>query len=197
MQLFLASASPRRHELLQLLDRPFTVVRPQVPEQQQQGESPQDYVRRLAQSKAEAGAAMVNTEAAVIGADTIVVAAGEVLEKPRDEADFKRMMQQLSGSKHQAMTAVALHYNGATEVVLVTTVVQFKSLTAAEISAYWQSGEPRDKAGGYGIQGRAAKFVTRIEGSYLAVVGLPLYETEQLIQAVENKAKNKAKSKAK
>jgi septum formation protein len=87
------------------------------------------------------------------------------------------------------MTAVAVHHNGATTVKVVSTLVQFKTLTAHEIAEYWASGEPLDKAGGYGIQGRAAKFVERIEGSYLAVVGLPLFETEQLIQAVESKAK--------
>lgn len=189
MDLVLASGSPRRYELLQLLDRPFTVVRPAVPEQQESGESPADYVQRLARSKAEAGAAMVQGNALVLGADTIVVCDHEVLEKPADEADFRAMMKRLSGRQHEAMTAVAVHHNGATESVLVTTLVQFKPLTETEIAQYWASGEPLDKAGGYGIQGRAAKFVQRIEGSYLAVVGLPLYETEQLIQAVESKAK--------
>ncbi|WP_258239838.1 Maf family protein [Pseudidiomarina homiensis] len=189
MHLVLASGSPRRYELLQLLDRPFSVVRPEVPEQQQLNETAADYVQRLAKIKAEAGAAMVDDDALVIGADTIVVCDEQVLEKPLDEADFSRMMQMLAGRSHQAMTAVALHHNGATDVVLVTTLVHFKPLSDAEIADYWRSGEPHDKAGGYGIQGRAAKFVERIEGSYLAVVGLPLYETEQLIQAVESKAK--------
>lgn len=189
MQLVLASGSPRRYELLQLLDRPFTVVRPEVPEQQQPHESPAAYVQRLAQSKAEAGAAMVDGDAMVLGADTIVVCDDQVLEKPADATDFRAMMRMLSGRRHEAMTAVALHHNGATDVVLVTTMVQFKTLSDAEIASYWATGEPHDKAGGYGIQGHAAKFVVRIEGSYLAVVGLPLYETDQLIQAVESKAK--------
>lgn len=189
MHLVLASGSPRRFELLQLLDRPFTVVHPEVPEQQQPQESPAAYVQRLAQSKAEAGAELVDSEAMVIGADTIVVCDDQVLEKPTDKSNFAAMMRMLSGRWHEAMTAVALHHNGATEVVVVTTKVQFKSLSDAEIDRYWATGEPQDKAGGYGIQGHAAKFVVRIEGSYLAVVGLPLYETEQLIQAVESKAK--------
>ncbi|MDN7124283.1 septum formation inhibitor Maf [Pseudidiomarina sp. 1APP75-32.1] len=185
MQLVLASGSPRRNELLQLLDRPFQVVRPQVPEQQQSGEHARDYVLRLAAEKAEAGAQLSGSDAAVIGADTVVVCDNEVLEKPTDEQDFKRMMAKLSGRAHQALTGVALHHNGANDRVLVSTTVHFKILTDDDISAYWQTGEPQDKAGGYGIQGRAGKFVTHIEGSYLAVVGLPLYETEQLIQAAE------------
>ena len=189
MQLVLASGSPRRYQLLQLLDRPFSVVRLDVPEELAANEAPADYVQRLARSKAEAGALLSATDAAVIGADTIVVCDQQVLEKPKDEDHFRQMMALLSGRSHQAMTAVALHHKGATEVVLVSTVVHFKSLTDAEITAYWASGEPQDKAGGYGIQGRAAKFVRHIEGSYLAVVGLPLYETEQLIQAVESTAK--------
>ncbi|KFZ28998.1 septum formation inhibitor Maf [Pseudidiomarina atlantica] len=189
MELVLASGSPRRFELLQLLDRPFRVVHPDIIEQQHPHERPLDYVERLAREKAEAGAQLCASEgltnAAVIGADTVVVCADQVLEKPRNEADYKQMMELLSGRAHQAITAVALHHNGATTSKVVSTTVYFKHLNAAEIAAYWQSGEPKDKAGGYGIQGRAGKFVTHIEGSYLAVVGLPLYETEQLIVQVE------------
>ncbi|MGQ4276682.1 Maf family protein [Pseudidiomarina sp. E22-M8] len=185
MQLVLASGSPRRYELLQLLDRPFSVIKPEVREQQRDGEAPESYVARLAIDKALAGAKVSAADAAVIGSDTVVVCDDKVLEKPIDKNDFCAMMKQLSGRDHQALTAVALHYNGATNVKVVSTVVHFKPLSDTEISTYWQSGEPTDKAGGYGIQGRAAKFVTHIEGSYLAVVGLPLYETEQLIQTAE------------
>ena len=189
MQLVLASGSPRRNELLQLLDRPFSVVRPDVPEQQAAGETAEIYVERLARSKAEAGAALVaDAGATVIGADTIVVCDGKVLEKPHDELDYQAMMELLSGRRHQAMTAVAVHHAGVTRATVVVTQVTFKTLSKTEISAYWASGEPCDKAGGYGIQGRAGKFVTHIEGSYLAVVGLPLYETEQLLLAVESGA---------
>ncbi|WP_034727867.1 Maf family protein [Pseudidiomarina sediminum] len=189
MQLVLASGSPRRFELLQLLDRPFTVVRPDVPEQQALGETAQAYVERLARSKAAAGANLVQApDAVVIGADTVVVCDQQVLEKPRDEADFQSMMQRLSGRTHQAMTAVAVHHQGVTQARVVVTQVSFKVLSAKEIQAYWATGEPLDKAGGYGIQGHAGKFVTHIEGSYLAVVGLPLYETEQLLLAVETNA---------
>ncbi|HET8816293.1 MAG TPA: Maf family protein [Pseudidiomarina sp.] len=189
MELILASASPRRRELLQLLDRPFQVLVTQVPEQRESGESPLDYVRRLARSKASAGLQLwrqqQHSDAIVIGSDTIVVLDDIVLEKPQDEADFRRMMALLSNRSHQVLTAVAVTNGEREEVDVVAATVSFKALSPAEVNAYWQSGEPIDKAGGYGIQGRAAKFVTRVEGSYLAVVGLPLYETEQLLQAVE------------
>lgn len=182
LKIVLASGSPRRFELLQLLDRPFTVVRPDVPEQQQANEAALAYVQRLALSKAHAGAAMATADALVLGADTIVVCADQVLEKPRDYAHFVEMMQLLSGRSHQAMTAVAGVMAEHEAVIVSSATVTFKPLTAAEIEHYWHSGEAQDKAGGYGIQGRAAKFVTHLEGSYLAVVGLPLFETEQLIQ---------------
>lgn len=182
MQLLLASASPRRHELLSLLERPFARVLPQVPEQQHHGEAAADYVQRLALSKAHAGLALAGqAEVYVIGADTIVVAAEQVLEKPRDYADFCRMMALLSGQTHTVMTAVAVVDKRGASQQLVCTQVQFKQLSDAELQAYWASGEPHDKAGGYGIQGRAGKFVTQLHGSYSAVVGLPLYETEQLL----------------
>lgn len=182
MQLLLASASPRRQELLTLLERPFTVVLPQVAEQRQVGEAPAAYVQRLALSKAQAGLALATAAPSyVIGADTIVVAANQVLEKPRDEDDFRAMMALLSGQTHTVMTAVAVVDPRGVSQQLVCTQVQFKSLSDAEIQAYWASGEPQDKAGGYGIQGRAGKFVTQLQGSYSAVVGLPLYETDQLL----------------
>lgn len=184
--LVLASGSPRRFELLQLLERPFSVVRPDVIEQRQAHESPAAYVQRLALDKARAGAQLAEPHALVLGADTIVVANGEVLEKPTDFAHFEAMMQRLSGQTHEAITAVAAVCNGIERLTLSTTKVTFKPLTTAEINAYWQSGEPQDKAGGYGIQGRAAKFVTHIDGSYTAVVGLPVYETDQLIAALIN-----------
>lgn len=184
--LVLASGSPRRFELLQLLDRPFTVVRPNVVEQRNANESPTDYVQRLALDKARAGAQLVDADTMVLGADTIVVANTQVLEKPRDFDHYAAMMQQLSGQTHQAITAVAACCQGLERVTLGQAKVTFKHLTPAEIDAYWQTGEPQDKAGGYGIQGRAAKFVTHLEGSYTAVVGLPIYETEQLIAALSN-----------
>ncbi len=186
--LVLASGSPRRKELLKLLDRPFKVIRPEVVEIQQDGESPAQYVQRLALDKAKAGAVLIDVDAIVLGADTIVVSDNQVLEKPRDEEHFIAMMKALSGRSHIAMTAVAAYFKGHSQVTLAQAEVTFKSLSLAEIKAYWATGEPHDKAGGYGIQGRAAKFVSQLKGSYFAVVGLPLYETEQLIQAVEDQA---------
>lgn len=184
--LVLASGSPRRFELLQLLDRPFTVVRPDVVEQRNATELPTDYVKRLALDKARAGASLTSADTLVLGADTIVVADNQVLEKPTNFDHFAGMMQQLSGQTHQAITAVAAVCQGIERVVVSGAKVTFKPLSREEIADYWRSGEPHDKAGGYGIQGRAAKFVTHIEGSYFAVVGLPVYETEQLIVALIN-----------
>ncbi|WP_127347589.1 Maf family protein [Pseudidiomarina mangrovi] len=186
MQLLLASASPRRQQLLQLLERPFEVILPQVAEQRQPNEVASAYVQRLALSKAQAGLGLAqgsghSADYYVIGADTIVVAGQQVLEKPQDFADFCRMMELLSGQVHEVMTAVAVVDERGVSQLTVTTEVSFKTLTEAELAAYWASGEPHDKAGGYGIQGRAGKFVTQLRGSYSAVVGLPLYETEQLL----------------
>lgn len=187
LQLLLASASPRRQQLLQLLERPFTLVLPEVPEQRQTNETATAYVQRLALAKAQAGLALANAAAVtpaeyyVLGADTIVVAADQVLEKPQHFADFCRMMALLSGQMHEVLTAVAVVDKRGVSQSLVRTEVHFKVLSEAELQAYWSSGEAADKAGGYGIQGRAGKFVTQLSGSYSAVVGLPLYETEQLL----------------
>ncbi len=116
-----------------------------------------------------------------LGADTIVVVDGLVLGKPKDQADFVRMMKLLSGRSHQVMTAVAIAQQNAVEAVTVSTDVWFGLLSDDEIEQYWLSGEPQDKAGGYGIQGIAGRFIEKIHGSYFAVVGLPLYETAQLL----------------
>ncbi len=174
-KLVLASGSPRRRELLAQMGYQFEVVVPNVEEKRAAAESPAPYVERLSRDKALAGAAVV------IGSDTIVVKDQQVLEKPRDFADAKRMLLKLSGSQHQVMTGVSVTCRGITLSVVVTTEVWFKTLSEQEIEAYWQSGEPCDKAGSYGIQGLGGRFVTRIEGSYHAVVGLPLYETDQLL----------------
>ncbi|PSJ40127.1 Maf family protein [Zobellella taiwanensis] len=179
--LYLASASPRRRELLALLERPFALVLPAVEECRGPDEAAADYVRRLARDKALAGAALAPRPLPVLAGDTIVVVDGDVLEKPRDQEHGLAMLRRLSGRSHQVMTAMALAWNGRCEGVLVTTEVSFRSMTAAEMLRYWQSGEPADKAGGYGIQGLGGRFVARIDGSYSAVVGLPLVETEALL----------------
>lgn len=184
--LFLASGSPRRYELLQVLQRPFSVIRPQVEERQAAGEAAHQYVRRLAQDKAKAGQALVEApqDAVVIGSDTIVVVDGGVLEKPADEADFMAMFARLSGRTHQVMTAVAVQDERQCLSDIVTTEIHFCHISPQQAAAYWATGEPVDKAGGYAIQGYASKFVEYMRGSYSAVVGLPLFETEQLIQRI-------------
>ncbi len=180
----LASASPRRRELLAQLGINFDLVKVDVDETQWPQELATDYVLRLAKTKAQAGVAAqtAGQELPVLGADTIVVVDGEVLGKPVDQQDFLRMMRLLSGRQHQVYTAIAL----ATPTLLlsdtVKTDVWFSPLTEAQMLAYWQTGEPADKAGGYGIQGLASRYIPKISGSYFAVVGLPLYETDQLLQ---------------
>lgn len=186
----LASASPRRRELLAQLGVQFELVKADVDETQGAGEVATDYVLRLAISKAQAGfTAQAGLKASasldvlpVLGADTIVVVDGEVLGKPTDQADFMRMMRLLSNRQHQVYTAIALISADKQLSTTVKTDVWFSELTEAEMLDYWQSGEPADKAGGYGIQGLASRFIPKIAGSYFAVVGLPLYETNQLLQ---------------
>lgn len=187
----LASASPRRRELLAQLAVDFVLVKADVDETQLPGELATDYVLRLAISKARAGfqhQAQTGVAALpVLGADTIVVVDGEVLGKPTDQTDFLRMMRLLSGRQHQVYTAIALVTGDLVsgERVLSDTVkteVWFSTLTETQMLDYWHSGEPADKAGGYGIQGLASRFIPKIAGSYFAVVGLPLFETDQLLQ---------------
>ncbi|WP_413285737.1 Maf family protein [Vibrio sp. MA40-2] len=185
MKLYLASGSPRRQELLQQAGYTFDVVLPDIEECQQKNESPTDYVLRLSFQKAKAGAELTsdtNGNAIVLGSDTVVVLDGQVLEKPTDLQDSKRMLLALSGKKHQVLTAVTVLNKNKIRSNVVVTDVWFKTLTEEEINQYWQTGEPCDKAGSYGIQGLGGRFVSRIEGSYYAVVGLPLFETDQLLQ---------------
>lgn len=184
LKIALASASPRRRELLAQLGINFELVKVDVDETQWPQELATDYVLRLAKSKAQAGIAAQTTaqKLPVLGADTIVVVDGQVLGKPVDQQDFLRMMRLLSGRQHQVYTAIAL----ATPTLLLSdtikTDVWFSPLTEAQMLAYWHSGEPADKAGGYGIQGLASRYIPKISGSYFAVVGLPLHETDQLLQ---------------
>ncbi|MEZ8545331.1 Maf family nucleotide pyrophosphatase [Vibrio splendidus] len=124
----------------------------------------------------------LDSETVVLGSDTVVVSQGQVLEKPTDFADSKRMLTQLASERHQVMTAVSVVSEKKQKTEIIITDVWFKPLSEQEIEQYWQTGEPCDKAGSYGIQGLGGRFVTRIEGSYYAVVGLPLYETDQLLQ---------------
>ncbi|MGR5195862.1 Maf family protein [Vibrio rotiferianus] len=182
LSLVLASGSPRRKELLAQLGYDFDIVLPDIEEAKQDHELAKDYVLRLSMEKALAGLALAKPDSIVLGSDTVVVCDNQVLEKPKSYADSKRMLDLLSGRQHQVMTAVSVVSSEQQHSVVVITDVWFKNLTEEEIQQYWQSGEPYDKAGSYGIQGLGGRFVTRIEGSYHAVVGLPLFETDQLLQ---------------
>ncbi len=189
VRLILASASPRRAELLRAAGYTFEVIVAEVDESVRPGESPSTYVRRLAAEKSAAALAHVGSgfsrtreglpegrphEIVFLGADTTVVVDGEILGKPGDDADARRMLQRLSGKAHQVLTGVSLR-GGTLEVGRVeTTTVEFRPLTDDEIAWYVASGEGRDKAGGYAIQGLASRFIPRIDGSYSNVVGLPV-----------------------
>ncbi len=181
--LYLASGSPRRRELLTQIAVPFLTQIVPIDENALPGESPIAYVERLALSKAQAGlAALTDTaDAVVLGADTAVVLDGRILGKPTDRADALATLSDLSGRTHEVLTAVALVSRERQVSRVVTSQVTFRALSQAEIEAYWASGEPQDKAGCYGIQGLAAVFVSQLQGSYSAVVGLPLCETAALL----------------
>lgn len=170
--LILASKSPRRQEILRNAGIPFVVRAPDVEEVRFAGESPESYVRRLAVQKA--GAVDREPGDIVLGADTVVVAGGEVLEKPVDTADAERMLRLLSGRRHEVLTGICLLGGGLELSDLAITQVRFHTLSAAEIAAYAASGEPADKAGAYAIQGLASKFIQGIDGCYFNVVGLPI-----------------------
>ncbi|MEZ8719908.1 nucleoside triphosphate pyrophosphatase [Vibrio pomeroyi] len=206
--LVLASGSPRRKELLSQLGYEFSVLVTDVEECKHAQESAEEYVKRLSLDKALAALSLLATnpsekqhvasgsdtvvvssdaisldsETVVLGSDTVVVSQGQVLEKPTDFSDSKRMLTQLANERHQVMTAVSVVSEEKQKTEIVITDVWFKPLSEKEIEQYWQTGEPCDKAGSYGIQGLGGRFVTRIEGSYYAVVGLPLFETDQLLQ---------------
>lgn len=181
--LYLASGSPRRRELLTQIAVPFLTQIAPIDENALPGESPIAYVERLALTKAQAGlAALIDTtDAVVLGADTAVVLDGRILGKPTDRADALATLSDLSGRTHEVLTAVALVSRERQASRVVTSQVTFRALSQAEIEAYWASGEPQDKAGCYGIQGLAAVFVSQLQGSYSAVVGLPLCETAALL----------------
>lgn len=182
--IILASQSPRRKELLEQVGLKFTIQSADVDESVLANEHVDDYVLRVATAKAQVIAAQ-HPQAFVIAADTTVTIDGKILSKPIDYADACKMWTQLSGRLHQVKTTVVIAYTSIVWHVTVTTHVNFKDLTQDEMFAYWQTGEPQDKAGGYAIQGRAAAWVKSIEGSYSSVVGLPLYETLQLLKQIQ------------
>lgn len=182
-RIVLASASPRRRELLRLIGIPHEVRPADIDETVMPGELPAPHAERLAREKALAGAALA-PDALVIGADTIVVVDGRILGKPRDEGDAARMLRMLSGRSHTVFTAVAVA-RGATATAGVEQVeVTFRSLAEGQIAAYIATGEPMDKAGAYGIQGYGATIVERIDGDYFAVMGLALGRLVGLMEDV-------------
>lgn len=181
--IYLASRSPRRQELLRQIGVHFELLPVDVDESLHADENPETYARRLALDKARAGRALVahGRRLPVLGADTAVVVNGRILGKPADRAQALEMLQLLSGNTHRVISAVAV--KGEQEKLRVcTSNVTFRTLSTAECQAYWETQEPVDKAGAYAIQGLAALFVTRMEGSYSGVMGLPLFETGALLE---------------
>ena len=181
--IYLASASPRRSALLRQIFVPHQILIPNVDESRQPGESPADYVVRLARAKAQRIWERLKPDERkpVLAADTTVALGDEIFGKPVDRADGVAMLQRLSGRIHQVFTAVAVCHAEGLQSALSVSEVTFRALTLADCQAYWNSGEPQDKAGGYAVQGLAAAFITRLSGSFSGVMGLPLAETTQLL----------------
>ncbi|HKW38678.1 MAG TPA: Maf family protein [Burkholderiales bacterium] len=193
-KIYLASRSPRRRELLKQIGVPFEVLvlrdhpgrNVDVDESQQPGEGPDDYVRRVSRAKADAGWQRIVQRRLrpfpVLAADTVVCVEEVILGKPPDAAHAAKMLRLLSGREHRVLTAVALKFDDRRELLVSESRVRFAELSDADIEAYVASGESADKAGGYAIQGRAGAFITELRGSYSGVMGLPLYETAQLLK---------------
>lgn len=183
--LYLASQSPRRRELLEQLGVAYAVLDVDVPEIRLAGETPEDYVSRVAQAKARAGLATLGDEpeAIVLGADTEVVLDGDVFGKPADADDAAAMLRRLSGRTHAVISAVWAVSMAHTQHALCTSTVRFAPLNAPTIAAYVATGEPFGKAGAYAIQGRGAALIEHLDGSYSGVMGLPLFETARLLRA--------------
>jgi septum formation protein len=182
-RLILASASPRRRELLEQIGVRYRVQAAALDERQLAGEAPGECVQRLALAKAQHVYGRERASAVVVlGADTAVVINGQMLGKPLDGADHKRMMGALSGRMHQVLTAVAVVSTRGASVLLSESRVSLIELSDRDAEAYWATGEPADKAGGYAIQGRGALFVSGLQGSYSGVMGLPLCETARLLE---------------
>ena len=185
-RILLASASPRRSELLRQVGIAHEVRPVDVDESVREGEAPSAYVLRLAESKA---AALWQQLAAadrrpVLAADTTVALEGEIFGKPASLAEARSMLGRLSGRTHEVHTAIAVLHTAGAAARVNSSSVTFRVLTPAEIDAYWRTGEPADKAGGYAVQGRAAAFISHISGSYSGIMGLPLYETWELLAPV-------------
>ncbi len=195
-EIYLASQSPRRRALLRQLGVDFDVLRLReapgrprdIDEVARDGEPALHYVERIARTKAAVGGEQMRRRGLprrpVLGADTEVVLEGEIFGKPRDAADAVRMLERLSGRTHLVSTAVAVFWNGEEFAEIVTSTVTFRTIAPMEIERYVATGEPLGKAGAYAIQGRAAAFISRLEGSYSGVMGLPLYETAAVLARI-------------
>ena len=180
---YLASSSARRRELLQQIGVSFRIVGTAIDETVRHGESPLAYVTRLAAAKAEAGweRSRDAANAPVLAADTAVVLNGKIFGKPADRPDAEHMLRQLSGRTHEVLTAIALRTPDGLCSRVSRSEVDFRCIDAAEAHAYWETGEPGDKAGGYAVQGKGAVFIAGLRGSYSGVMGLPLFETAELL----------------
>ncbi|MDH5734896.1 MAG: Maf-like protein [Gammaproteobacteria bacterium] len=181
-QIILASASPRRQALLDQIGVSYQVLPVDIDETVKPGESAEDCVIRLALEKAVTGLNKSETKLPVLGSDTIILLNKQILGKPENRMHAIQMLSSLSGQSHQVLTAVAMVTNQKREYLVSKSNVYFRELTENEIQAYWESGEPVDKAGAYAIQGLAAQFIERLDGSYSGVMGLPLFETAQLLK---------------
>ena len=186
-EIILASASPRRAELLDQMGVTYTIQAVDIDESHFEGETPEALVQRLAIEKSQAVSAQDANHKPVLGSDTLGVLNGELLVKPRDFEHAKQMLSSMSGNWHEILSAVALSYKGKTEIRLNRNKVLFRQLSNAEIEKYWQTEEPQDKAGAYAVQGLAAAFIERIEGSYSGIMGLPIFETADLLEQLKTK----------
>ena len=180
-RLLLASGSPRRRELLEQIGVAHRAMPVDIDEATRAGELPEDFVRRLALEKAQAGWARDASDLPVLGSDTVVVHDGHIMGKPGDRDDGIAMLARLAGQTHRVLTAVAMVEGERREVRLSESLVSFRPMAEAELVAYWETGEPADKAGAYAIQGLGAVFIERLEGSFSGVMGLPVFETAALL----------------
>lgn len=183
-RIILASASPRRRELLDQLGVEYDVLPADIPECPEPNETPEDYVRRVAAEKSLAARRMSGAESPVLAADTEVVLDGEILGKPRDFEHAAALLSRLSDREHRVLSAVSLRHGKAHWEKLSVSTVAFRKIDPNEIEAYWASGEPQGKAGAYAIQGKGAVFIRHLAGSYSGVMGLPLYETAELLKHI-------------
>lgn len=183
MAIILASKSPRRQELLKLLGVDFTIHTADIDETMDPDLPPEREVARVGAEKAKAVAASCGADDIIIAADTIVVIDGQILGKPKSTADAVRMLNLLSGRRHEVMTGLTVLHGGSIQSRVVRTGIEFRTLSDREIDAYVATGEPMDKAGAYGIQGRASIFVRHLDGDYFCVMGLPLCPLAEMLRA--------------